>query len=611
MVSKVDISFVDNEIIGATITVTADEANATTLAKENVVDGRKAIDSNLALADYYDETDPGGRARMYPGDDLFPVTERGGWFGDTLSDADGNVSGGETLTLDYGEAISVRTVRWWADDLLGVPVDFTVHYSPNGSSWTQIANVTGNSAETWEYDLGAITTIYKLKITITKVSYGYSKAKLLEFEAGFTETMTDRIASWEILQEREHDGQSLPYGNVSTNRLTLYLKNTDDKFFRDSGSEYAPYLKANRKIVVWEGVRLADGTSEFVQQGVFYSKQWSASSRDATVKVVGWDRTKRFKEMRFETSEVYESKTISQLVAILGNAFGLSAADMVIDETSEVIPYAWFEKGSYFEHLKNLAVAEGGTFYVDELNRLVFESRDHLAGKTTSVATITDGNAIIRMDEDWEQTRMRNRVVIPVRPLTKASNQQIFKLTETIDIDPGGSETLIVNFSESPCDDVQTPVITGGADIIIQSWTDYAWGGALVLQNTASVEESATQIIINGKPLEELGGVDAVYENTASIQENEERSYTLDDDAARFIQSLAVADVLKAALGASLSDPGDELEARMPGRPELQLADRVTVQHERMCIDADYWITRMRKVHDGAFRMDATLLEVV
>ena len=608
MVSEVEISLVDNETIGASISVTADEGDSVVVPKENVVDGSKSVGTRrYAIADPYAKGS--GDERVLPGSDLYPCSSKAGWFGNSLSDANGDISGGEQLELDYGGTVDVRTVRWWADAFLGRPVDFTVEYY-NGA-WVEIADETGYALETWEYDLGTITQISKLRIIITKVNHPTSFAKLLEFEAGLTVDVSDRIMSWEILQEREHDGQSLPIGNVSTNKLTLYLKNTDDVFFRNSGSLYAPYLVANRKITVRAGVVLADGTEELLQQGVFYSRSWKAASRGTSVKVVGWDRAKRLKEEDYATSVVLEDKTISELVGILGADFGLDASEMVIDATTGEIDYAWFESGSYFSHFKNLAAGEGGTFYIDELNRLVFENRAHLAGKISSVATITDLNAIISAKEGWEQNRMRNRIVIPVRPLTLGITTEIYNFAETLTVPAGGTKGLTVFYAQRPAKNVQTPAITGGAHVTVQSWTAYAWGGALVLANSGGSDETVTAITIDGDPLEELGGVRAVAEDATSIGLNGKRTYTLDNDAAQFVQSLAVADVLADDLEDSLSDPGSEIEAKLPGRPELQLADRVSVEHSRMSIDDDYWITRMRKVYDGTMRMDVTLLEVV
>ncbi|MBT3390351.1 MAG: hypothetical protein HN413_08055 [Chloroflexi bacterium] len=610
MVSQVEIALVDNETIGAAIAVTADEGHNSVVPKESVVDNVKSAGTRrYAIADPY--AAGSGDERVFPGEDLYPCTGSAGWFGNSLSDANGDISGGETLELDYGGPVDVRTLRWWANSYLGIPVDFVVSYSTDGVGWTVAESVTGNSAESWDHDLGAITEIYKLKIVITKVNHPTSFAKLLEFEAGLTVDVSDRIKSWEILSEREHDGQSLPIGNASINKLTLYLDNVDGVFYRNSGSLYAPYLVANRKITVWEGVTLADGTTEMLQQGVFYSRVWEAGSRDTTVKVVGWDRGKRMSEEDYATSTVLEDKTISELVTILATAFGLDPSDMVIDTTSGEVAYSWFESGSYFNHLKTLAAGEGGTFYIDEMNRLTFENREHLASKTTSVVTLTDIDDILSATEGWDQARMRNRIVVPVRPLTLGSTQEIYSYQETVTVPAGDTKSLTVYYAERPAMNVQTPVFSGGAHITIQSWTAYAWGGTLVFTNSGGSDETVTSITIDGDPLQELGGVRAVRENATSIGLNGKRTYTLSDAAAQYMQDLSVAETLAEDLRDSLSDPGSEITVSMPGRPELQLADRITAQHERLSLDGDYWITRMRKLHDGAFRMETTLLEVV
>ena len=610
IVSRVLVTFIDNETIGKAIVVTAGESDADLLPASNVVDTKTSV-RKFAFADHYDETDAQDRARVFPASDLYPMTNDGGWFGDTLSDVDGDISGGEAIELDYGASpVDVFSLGWWADEYLGRPVDFTVE-TYNGSSWTTRATITGYAQNDWSLGFDSAISIYKLKITITKVDHGYSYAKLLEVEAGMTVDLSDRVISWEILKEREHQNGSTPVGNISANQLALQLDNSDGVFFRKSGSLYAPYLIANRKIRVYCGVRLDDETDEYVAQGVFYTRAWKSDEGSIETSVTAWDRSKRLSEEEYQTSVVVEGSTISDLVNLLADAFGLGVAEMVIDPAAdEIVDYAWFTPASYWSHLRDLAIAAGGVIYFDELNRLVFESLDYLAGKTTSVVTLTDLDSIINASESWEQDNMRNHVVVPVRPLTPDTEQEIYRLTESISVPAGGTKGITLFYSKSPCISVQTPVVTGGAHISIDSWTAYAWGGYLVLANSGGAAENVTIISVDGQPLIELGGIEAESENPILILLNGRRTYRAPNEAARFIQSLSTAEELAPDLLAALQDPSSERVVRMRGRPELQLGDRCTIQDTKLSLNGDYWLTRMRLTYSGGLDMEATILEV-
>jgi hypothetical protein len=610
IVSRVEIAFLDNSMLQGVVSAAADELDATHNPVELVIDTLDKCKKRLAFADPHL-----GAARVLPGtadDPLYPMTSEGGWWGNTHSDDDGYISGGETVTLTFSLAQIIRAVRFGADSRLGYPVDFTMEYW-TGSAWIEIVDVSGNTLTEYLYQMPAAATTTKARITITRVSHGRSYAKLLEFEVGQIEDMSARVQTWEILKEREAEG-SQPVGNASMNSASIVLDNTDRAFYRKSGSAYAPYLVENRRIRVWCGVVLADGvTEETLAQGTFYSRDWEADEGSPTARVTAWDRAKRMSEEEYSTSQVVEGQTHAELATLLGSDYGLQVYEMAIDPAADdVVPYGWFEAASYWSHLKALATGQGGAVYFDELDRLVFESREYLAGKTTSVATLTDLNAIFGIGEEWRQENKRNSVIVPVRPLTLAAAlEEICNLAETITVPAGGTKSVTLFFSKSPCMNIQTPAITGGAHISIQSWSAYAWGGDLALANSAGSDETVTLITVQAKPLEELGGVRALAEDATDIvQSGGRRVYVLPDDGARFVQRLAVGEALAAGLLAALLDPGNRPPVRARGRPELQLGDRVTLQDSRLGYNGYYWLNRIRLAYDGGLTMEITPLEV-
>lgn len=607
MVTRVEVTFVDNETLADQVTASGDQAE-TLVGTARAVDSKIIAPRTFAFADPYDENDSGNRARIFPADDLYPTTSEAGWWGDTLSDSNGDISGGESLTLTYSPAVDILTVNWWADEHLGYPVDFDIDYW-NGSSWVNIVTVTGHAEAQYSLTLDSTINTTKLKLNVTQMSHAKDPARVLEFQGGLSEDMTERVNYWEILEEREQEG-SVPVGNAATAQLTLELDNSDGVFYRNSGSIYTSYLNANKKIRVWCGVVLADGSEEVVPQGEFFTKSWKAAESDVIVKVKGWDRSKRMKEDDYSNSEVLENKRIDELVETIAKAYGLTDEDLEIDATSGEVKYGWFEQKSYWSHFEDLAVGEGGSAYVNSLGKLVFENRSHLQDNITPVATLRDLDTLIDMDEGWDQTRLKNRVVVPVRPLTAKASAEVYNFQETITVPASGEKSLTVFFPERPVINPQTPVITGGANISIKTWTDYAWGGTLVLENAGGSDETVTQITIDGQLLEEKGGLRAAAEDTVSQSQNGTRTYTVPDKGSRFIQSLAVAETMADDLLDVLKDPGGSYTAPGRGRPELELADVITVVSSKMDINEDFWILRMLKKYDGGFLCDYGLLEV-
>lgn len=562
-------------------------------------------------------------AFYFPSDHLFPVPEGLIWESEGIS---GETPSGETrpqyafdtpevLTLDYGHDVNLTKVTWVSEENQNCfPSNFTIEYY-DGANWADIgcgevdrpALTIGDMR--WEYELAENIQTSSIRMTVNAIEAPKRSLKLSEFGAGFPVDVSagneDRVIRWEILKELTSEANtSSPMGNASSNSLALELDNTDGAFFRGSGSDFVPYLKANRMVQVLCGLVLEDGTTELLPQGIFYTVSWSADQDSSTCWVVAWDRSKLMKETTFD-SVVRSGYTISELVELIGDDFGLLPQEMVIDATTEVVPYAFFDSKSHWACLVELAQAEGGWVFFDELNRLTFYNRAHMTGGSV-VATLTDEDTVISGGEGWEQLKMRNSVRVIVKPLTVQATTQVYTAADVITVPAGGTKTVMIDFSTRPVINPATPVVTGGADISIDSWTPYSWGGMLVLANAGGTDETVTAITCDGDPLAEAGGFKATKENATLIAENGRKTYPVENN---MIQSLTVAEQMASDLLAVLEDPASERPMSGRGRPELQLADLVHVTNARMAIDADQWLTRIRLSYDGGLKMDCTIVE--
>lgn len=593
-VCKVEITFA-GDVAGAGPTATGDSIDSDHVPASQAANG--TVEAPRKWAHAADHVFPDGS--WYPMDQ----GDEGGWWGDTVADANGDIAGGESLTLTYSSTQPCKTIRFWADEDLGYPVDFEVFYWDD-PDWISITSVSGNSSTAWSYTLPAQVSSTKYKITITKVSRGNQVAKLMEFSPSYTANVTARVKDLEILKERYYESETLPVGNASANQLILTLDNTDDVFdHRNTASPYYGQLKAGRKIQVWLGFVLADDSEELVLQGTYYTVAWKATGELCTV--TAYDRAKLLQDSEFSTSLVYEDYTISELVEVLLDDFGIASGDQDVDATTETIDYAWFTKASYWYHLALLAAGEGGQIYFDESDHCVFENRSHLSGGS-SVLTLHDDTYLISLDDEWAQRNMRNRIRVRVRPLEEQAQTTIWTLMETLSVAAGSTKSITVWYDTYPAVDVQTPSLDDAdANISVQSWIPYAWGGALTLANAGGTSEDVRAMTIAGKPLEEKGGMVAVAEDSDLIDENGVRSYSVDS---QYITGLDHADALAADLLTAYEDPLAPVIVSGRGLPHLQLGDKVTVVHREKYIAADYWVTRIRLMFTGSLVMDLDLL---
>ena len=84
---------------------------------------------------------------------------------------------------------------------------------------------------------------------------------------------------------------------------------------------------------------------------------------------------------------------------------------------------AAFDDTTIFEHLRQLASAEGGVIYFDESGILRFENREHLAGHTTSVVTIDQDNAVEDTTDETDEGALVNGVAVVVEALCRLMPQ--------------------------------------------------------------------------------------------------------------------------------------------------------------------------------------------
>ena len=157
-------------------------------------------------------------------------------------------------------------------------------------------------------------------------------AILLEVNTGWREDISDDLIEFYINKEKDYDSGTIPIGNISANTLTAMLRNTHNKYTPNNpSSPVYDYLKSNRKLIASVGYELDDGYIEWVEQGTFYSDDWTPTGITCIVKAR--DRAKFLLDINYRASTIYQNKRISDLVKQLVEDFGLSSDEYSIQDT--------------------------------------------------------------------------------------------------------------------------------------------------------------------------------------------------------------------------------------------------------------------------------------
>lgn len=615
-VRQVSIALLDNTSIGGVITATAASKDAAVVAASEAINGVTATTKNWAYFDHF-ASEAGGAKALFVADPNDPSacyfvspTSEAGWWGATLADASGVISPGETFVITYDGPKLIRTIAWYGNAFLGSPVDFMLEYDPTGSTgYTTLATVTGYSANSYTYTFNADTKVAKIRLTITRTARPFTTAALIEFEGGNVIDVSSRVVSISTISERSPDNATLVIGNLSAGELTLVLDNTDQLFSpNNSASPYQAYLRKDKKIRASVGFQYADGSSELVPIGVYYTMDWQAPAGGPTVTIKAQDRMKKLRARQYRTCPLLQNYTLDTVVLQALADAGIAGSDAVVNPTAIRAPYAFCASATSFaQYLQTLAGAAGGVAYFDALDRLHFEDAAYLTvNKVVSVLTLTDAQGMISAADSWQEGYVKNRVVVPINSLKLAASAQIWALQESILLHGHQRVTLTITFT-GPAANVGAPVVTAAAGITTISWTASAYGGVLVLENTSTTFGYITAITVSGQLLQADG---------SNVITAEDSSLTAHEGALELsvsnplIQSRSAAQSLAYSLLSLYSNPPSRLHAEVQSLPHLELGDRVTIASSVLGISADYWVERHSFVDDGGFKSSLDLTAV-
>lgn len=410
---RVEITWVDSDI-DPTIVVTANDYNrindATEIASGNenlqhAADGKLYPNYKYAHLDQDIKAD--GTFHPFPGTVELSATYETGWWGKTACNSNGLwidsaattttstttlVPAGVNplLTVTFAERLISSLLVTGDSQYNEYPVSFIVRIydAAAGGNLLRTETVTDSVGTNWILDgvswrktLPDDPDLYscmRMELEVVKWSRANRVVKIVEFYTSVVETYEgDDIISMKLLEEMLISDGSLPVGNISANELDLKLQNVEDRFFvGNTDSPIYETIKRNRRIRAWIGLVLppfnldpALETVEWIPLGIFWSGDWQAEELGTYVSTSARDRMELLRKDQFKISELYEDITLYDLAEIVLEDARLVMPDMDynIDLSLDAItlPYAWFEKVSYFECIREICEACQGYAYCD------------------------------------------------------------------------------------------------------------------------------------------------------------------------------------------------------------------------------------------------------
>lgn len=182
------------------------------------------------------------------------------------------------LTIANVSILQAVTLEFSNDSLDGHPVDFTVAMW-SGATLLKTVEVTGNDGEYVVIGDFTVDNPTKIRLTVKKWSTPYRRVRLARFMLGLFETWdTSVIQDVDIYTEVTFSGLKIPYSSC-----TIRVENKNHRFDPYAPNTIFTSIEERQAIVVDLGLRLEDGSIEWISGGTYYQQSAGWSLQDLTV----------------------------------------------------------------------------------------------------------------------------------------------------------------------------------------------------------------------------------------------------------------------------------------------------------------------------------------
>lgn len=379
-----------------------------------------------------------------------------------------------------------------------------------------------------------------------------------------------------------------PLGGIAYAQADFTLDNNSLRYSPNINSTVGTALAPKKPVKIYLGLKIG-GVDRSIPNVYGLTGMPVENKNNRTVGIHCFDYIKFLDETYLE-STMYTDQRSDQIIRdLLVNEAGFSTDQIVLDTGLNIIPFAWFEKGTSIGNaIRKVCEAEEAVFYQDEQGLLLFENRrrSRLTPFNAPVWTINPEDILL-----WEEDPnpiLINRATVKSNPREVQATQEIWRDGITEEIGPGATKEVWASFDD-PVSAITTPVAS--TDYIANSASD---GSGSVLTSDISIvvtsfaKDAKLQITNNGTMLAYMlitrlrgtpaivtSKIEEIYEDDSSVSKYDRHELIVEND---FINNSSFADYLAQALVDKYKEPRKRLLLTVPAIPTLQLRDMVRVK---------------------------------
>lgn len=402
-----------------------------------------------------------------------------------------------------------------------------------------------------------------------------------------------------------------PLGGIAYAQADVTLDNNSLRYTPNINSTVGTALLPKRPIKIYLGVRIG-GIDRPVPNVYGLTGMPVEDKNNRTVSIHCFDFIKFLDETYLESTMYQDQRSDEIIRDLLINEAGFSTDQIVLDTGLNVIPFAWFEKGTSIGNaIRKICEAEEAVFYQDEQGLLLFENRRRSRTTPFNSPVWTINSEDILFWEENPNTILINRCTVKSSPREVQATQEIWRDGLVEEIGPGDTIEVWANFDD-PVTAITSPV--AGTDYIANSASDgtgssmnsdvsivvttFAKNAKLEITNNGAMITYLTLLRLRGTPAIVTSKIEEIYEDDSSVSKYDRHELVVEND---FINNASFADYMAQALVDKYKEPRKRLVLTVPAIPTLQLRDMVRVKDmdamglidnfNDNSINADLWTT--------------------
>ena len=359
--------------------------------------------------------------------------------------------------------------------------------------------------------------------------------------------------------EESYKSSDSPFGDVTSNELTLTLYNENNIFNPiNRASKYYGLIKKGVKI---EAFIRPEEVDEWDPIGVFYVSDWYTASSGLTAEVTANDALYNVLNGPVPSMPIFRNARLTEFLPVYFSYFGY---DVTVDPSLDTtIPYIYTSEHSnnkaFLTDLMKCCLAD---CFCDHNGNINVISKV----KARAIrATLTDNDQIISVDIKQAISTSYDSVSVSYNKTQESNEQSILEVSE-INLVPGLNSTGKLNFSKHPVLSVRSLKTTGSNIAKVQSFTATSKDFDGSIQSTY---EGTTELKVIGTVLETVSSTIGKKADTPLKIES------------KFIQEESRAEAVSRYTEAYIEANMPTLELTIRGNPKIPIGSKLEVESDR------------------------------